>query len=274
MGFFRVLFKIDSSIVMDRYTLPDIFQNERLYGIPCACCDCRKCTSSSVHDKQSRRIVDLCPHCQAFICDTCAKQSLKNQCRWCGSAMYPRTPLLLSFHQQFNDPSFLCYSAANENVNEMRDWVEAMSMSHQSKFHFSKLFWINMIENMGWRFFLKSGFLLKQQHPIQCRLLVSIMKWSSNRMLPHRRQTFPSEMISSILAENQFIYPKAQTIVTMHHLSMIAMRRLIRPDSFELTMKYLLSNFGERLFLGLGICSDLPVCEDNDDEYNIDDPDR
>lgn len=260
------------------------FSSYQLYSLPCAICD-KRYPTVFLHRHFEKKI-HFCLHCRAFICEECADvlhtyhKARETECRWCGSKVLPtffkQIPRGCTDEEFEND--FGEYTTASSNISEMREWYKAMYQTHQPKFDFPKLFWLNMIDTWGWRFFIEIDFLLKQQHPIQCRLLLSIMKDSSSRMRFHRSQTSQREAIDSMQMfrlmydEKQFSYPNAQKIVIMHSLSMFAMRRLTYPNSFALTMKYLLSNFGERLFLGLGICSE--HSDSDSDSYDIDNPDR
>jgi hypothetical protein len=260
------------------------FSSYQLFSLPCAICDKRYPTVClSRHIEMD---IHFCPHCRAFICEECVdiiytyQQARETECKWCNSKVLPTYTKKIprecteeKFDQDFGE-----YTTASSNISEMREWYAAMYRTHQPKFNFPKLFWLNMIDTMGWRFFIEIDFLLKQQHPIQCRLFLSIMKDSTSRMRFLRNQTFQRESIDSMqmfrmmAIEQQFSYPNAQKIVIIHRLSVFAMKRFMCQNSFALTMKYLLSNLGERLFLGLGICSE--HSDSDSDSYDIDNPDR
>lgn len=271
-------------IKQPRLTGVQFFSSYQLYSLPCAICDKRYPTVCL--SRHIEKDIHFCPHCHAFICEECAcmlhtyQQAQETECKWCNSKVLPTYSKKIPREctEEKFDEDFGKYTKASSNISEMREWYAAMYRTHQPKFNFPKLFWLDMIDTMGWRFFIEIDFLLKQQHPIQCRLFLSIMKDSSSRMRFPGKFDFQRESIDSMKMfrimsdENQFSYPNAQKIVIMHSLSMFAMRRLTYPNSFALTMKYLHSNFGEKLFLGLGICS--KHSDSDSDSYDIDNPDR
>lgn len=241
------------------------------FGLPCACCyNHSQWSPISQHysDTSGRRVVYLCHHCDAIICRICALYIIANRdeqqlgCAWCGSVVDPNFMTReLSIEEQ-NLPSFRCYANANENIRNWlcQKWPNSMRITHP-KYRLSDLYWTDMVNSMGWRFFADIKVILTVQHPKQFRFLMSMMmKDTFSRFQDY--QQFAVECVTDFkqLPEHmQTVYHKSRRDRIIVQLSMFLTSRMIKRNSipkasFFVLRRTILSKFLWKLSAALGIC--------------------
>jgi hypothetical protein len=231
-------------------------------GLPCSCCyESRNSPADNIYYQNGKRSVHFCGNCRAMICRECAwniKQYRGEQelgCRWCGEVLRLDTCLLSN--EQETDPSFQCYDLAHQNIKGiLTQWCHSMHRTYEVH-DLSKIFWADMVDLIGWRFFARLDFLLEHQHPNQFRLLVSMM-------LKNAFPRFRQEVLQSYSRFYQmpgdmcFIYRQSRKSAIIHHFSFMIARRLTANNrtcaSYMHLIRYLLAKFAQRLAYGLAIC--------------------
>ena len=251
------------------FTVEQIFKVQSFTGLACACCDEPQNTTCTCMDS---KIVFFCPYCQAILCNTCAISTHMVRCSWCSYEIY--SPLCKAFSITEQDEwGYQMYNVANKNLLKSHGWFVEMHSSHPN-FQFSDIFWANIVTNMGWRFFLYSNFLLRDQHPIQYNMLLTMMKLNTERkILPcvqfqnFRRSLHDS--ISSFKAmddRQQFVYQKARGLMIMHRFAIHLIGHFKCPK-LSFLMRFVLSKYEKKLLLGLGICKIFHTDFETSDEY-------
>ena len=227
------------------------------FGLPCGCCYASH-SASPVEDfyyQTGKRLVNFCTNCSAMICRECSWHIMRYQgeqavgCKWCGEDLKLDTRLLSSKEEE--DPSFLAYTRANENIKGiMIRWCHSMHNTYKDH-ELSKIFWSNMINREGWRFLVKFDILVAHQHPNQFRLLVSMMlKNASSRFQKalrsyHQFYQMPGDM--------RFVYRRSKDSAIIHKLSFVIAKKMTAKFYMHLS-RYLLAKFAQRLAHGLAIC--------------------
>lgn len=253
-------------------------------GLLCPCCyESRNSPAEDFYYQNGKRRVHFCGNCRAMICRECAwniqqyrgKQELG--CRWCGEVLRLDTCLLSN--EQEKDPSFQCYDLAHQNIKGiLTQWCHSMHRTYEVH-DLSKIFWANMVDLMGWRFFSRLDFLLEHQHPNQFRLLVSMMlknafsrfqqdtlrSYSQFYQMPgdmcfiYRQDALQSySQFYQMPGDMRFVYRQSRKSAIIHHFSFMIARRLTanhRTYTFYMHLsRYLLAKFAQRLAYGLSIC--------------------
>jgi len=257
------------------------------YGLPCACCYDHSHWSpvGDYHsDRNGNRVVHLCQCCDAIICRSCAYYITQNQdgpklgCAWCGSEVDPNSVTRTLTYEQQNSPLFQYYAIADRNICNLLGprWGNSMSMTYPGM-SVSKLYWADMVNSMGWRFFVGLEDLLTVQHPSQSRLLVALMDMNKNIPVHHpqnHRHLSVRDYIAfhQLPVEMQFVYHKSRRHVIVTRLSLWMISRWLRriPAAFFYLRRYILSRSSQKLMASLGICELCEPPEFSDDTMQSD----
>ena len=157
----------------------------------------------------------MCPHCDAIICNSCAMchskfsvETMNRKCKWCKKSVFPPKNRLFSPTNPIDVSDYSQYILAGSNLKEFSYWI---SLSKR-RFDFSKIVWKFQLDTMGWRFFLTSHLLLKEEHNKQYRFLLANMILSTEINAQNR--------------EIQLVYHQPRQIAIMHNLAMVISRKL------------------------------------------------
>jgi hypothetical protein len=113
----------------------------------------------------------------------------------------PTNPVDVSYYNQ--------YILAGSGLCDFSYWI----LLSKRRFDFSKIVWKFQLDTMGWRFFLISNILLRQEHSIQYRFLLANMILSTKRSAQYR--------------DNQMVYHQPHQIAIIHNLALVISRKLI-----------------------------------------------
>ena len=141
----------------------------------------------------------------------------------------------------------------------------------------SELYWADMVNSMGWRFFVGLEDLLTVQHPSQSRLLVALMDMNKNIPFHHpqnHRQLSVCDYTNFLQLpdEMQFVYHRSRRHVIVTRLSLWMISRWLRriPAAFFYLRRYILSRSSQKLMASLGICELCDPPEFSDDTMQSD----
>ena len=234
------------------------------FGLPCGCCYASH-SASPVEDfyyQTGKRLVNFCANCSAMICRECSWHIMRYQgeqavgCKWCGEDLRLDTRLLSSKEEK--DPSFLCYTRANENIKGiMIRWCHSMHDTYKDH-ELSKIFWANMINQEGWRFLVKFDILVVHQHPNQFKLLNWMMLKSAFSEFQNctyiRQEALRSySQFYQMPHDMQFLYRRSKDSAIIHKLSFVIAKKMTAMYSTILS-RYLLAKYAQRLAHSLAIC--------------------
>lgn len=256
-----------------RFGLSDLGKVAR-YGFPCAYCFdelsfFQNIPLSDFSFENGKRRISSCPTCAALICNQCSFQierfpDQQLGCKWCGNTLSPPRCSLLSREEQTSTP-FTQYQVAEQNIKGILDqWFCMMSYAHRG-YDISKVFWANMVNRIGWRFFVNIDTLILQQHPSQFRLLISMMMKNAFPSSQHHIAALQSYVrFSQMHADMFFIYMQCRRLLVHTHSVFLTCGIIKRNPKQNckwvgVLRQRLLSMLCRELFLGLGIYDEASI---------------
>ena len=184
--------------------------------IMCACCNDHKFwlwdPNLGLEEPKNCR---MCPHCDAIICNRCAMchskfsvETMNRKCKWCKKSVFPPKNRLFSPRNPIDVSEYNQYILAGSGLRDFSYWI----LLAKRRFDFSKIVWKFQLDTFGWRFFLTSDLLWRQEHLNQYRFLLANMILSTKRNAQNR--------------ENLVVYHQPRHIAIMHNLAMVISRKL------------------------------------------------
>lgn len=184
--------------------------------IMCACCkDNRFWLWGPTQGLEVPINLNMCPHCDAIICNKCANchskfsvETINRKCKWCKKSVFPSNKRQFSPTNPTDVSDYSQYILAGSNLRDFSYWI----LLTKRRFDFSKIVWKFQLDTMGWRFFLISNLLLREEHLNQYRFLLANMILSTEINAQNR--------------ENLMIYHQSRQIAIMHNFAMVISRKL------------------------------------------------
>jgi len=180
----------------------------------------------------------MCPHCDAIICKSCVTchsrfsvETMNRKCKWCKKSVFPPKNRQFSPTNPIDISDYYQYILAGSGLRDFSYWI----LLSKRKFDFSKIVWKFQLGTMGWKFFLTSNLLLRQQHLNQYKFLLANMILSTERNAQNR--------------ENRMVYHQPRQIAIMHNLAMVISWKLSHPYlwSNRTLKRYVHSQFAKKM---------------------------
>jgi len=243
-------------------------------GFPCACCSndwvcLHQSPLSDVLFENGKRRISSCPTCAALICNQCSYQverfpEQQLGCKWCGNRVFPPCFSLLS-HKEQTSIHFTQYKVADQNIKSvLNQWGCMMRIAYRG-YDISKVFWANMINRIGWRFFVNIDTLILEQHPRQFRLLMSMMMKNAFPSSQHRIAALQSYVGFGQMHSDMFFMYRGARRLLVHTHSVFLTDRIVKRNPKQsckwvlVLRQRLLSMWCRMLVLGLGIYDEASV---------------
>ena len=201
--------------------------------IMCACCNDHKFWAWGPNQGlEEPKNFHMCAHCDAIICNRCAMchskfsvETMNRKCKWCKKSVFPPNRRQFSPTNPIDVSDYGQYMLAGSNLRDFSYWI----LISKRRFDFSKIVWKFQLDTMGWRFFLTSNLLLRQQHSNQYRFLLANMLLRTE--------------------EIQIVYHQPRQIAIMHNFAMVILQKLTRPYLLRnrTLKKYVHSQFAQKL---------------------------
>ena len=184
--------------------------------IMCACCNDHKFWAWGPNQGlEEPKNCCMCPHCDAIICNACAMcyskfsvETMNRKCKWCKKSVFPPKNRLFSPTNPIDVSDYNQYILAGSGLRDFSYWI----LLAKRRFDFSKIVWKFQLDTFGWRFFLTSDLLWRQEHLNQYRFLLANMILSTKRNAQNR--------------ENLMVYHQLRQTAIMHNLAMVISRKL------------------------------------------------
>lgn len=207
--------------------------------IMCACCNDHKFwLLGPTQGLQELINWNMCPHCDAIICNRCAAchskfrvETMNRKCKWCKKSVFPPKNRQFSPTNPVDVSDYNQYILAGSGLRAFSHWI----LLSKRRFDFSKIVWKFQLDTMGWRFFLTCDLLLRQEHLNQYRFLLANMILRTERNAQYR--------------ENQMVYYQPRQIAIMHNFGMVILQKLTRPYLLRnyILKQYVYSQFAQKL---------------------------
>ena len=214
--------------------------------IMCACCkDYRFWLWGPTQGLQEPINWNMCPHCDAIICNRCATchskfrvETMNRKCKWCKKSVFPPKNRQFSPTNPIDVSDYNQYKLAGSGLRDFSYWI----LLSKRRFDFSKIVWKFQLDTMGWRFFLTSDLLCSQEHSNQYKFLLANMILSTKRNAQNR--------------DNQMVYHQPRQTAIMHNLAMVILQKLTRPYLLRNhpLKQYVYSRFAQKLHNMYGCC--------------------
>lgn len=184
--------------------------------IICACCNDHKFWLWEPNlGLEEPKNCHMCSHCDAIICNKCATchskfsvETMNRKCKWCKKNVFPPKNRQFSPTNPVDVSDYNQYILAGSGLRDFSYWI----LLSKRRFDFSKIVWKFQLDTMGWKFFLTSNLLLRQEHLNQYRFMLENMILSTERNAQNR--------------ENQMVYHQPRQIAIMHNLAMVISQKL------------------------------------------------
>jgi len=201
--------------------------------IMCACCNDHKFWAWGPNQGlEEPKNCHMCPHCDAIICNRCAMchskfsvETMNRKCKWCKKSVFPPNRRQFSPTNPIDVSDYGQYMLAGSNLRDFSYWI----LISKRRFDFSKIVWKFQLDTMGWRFFLTSNLLLRQQHSNQYRFLLANMLLRTE--------------------EIQIVYHQPRQIAIMHNFAMVILRKLTHHNLIQnrTAKQYVNSKFAKKM---------------------------
>lgn len=201
--------------------------------IMCACCNDHKFWGWGPNQGlEEPKNCHMCPHCDAIICNKCANchskfiiETINRKCKWCKKSVFPSTKRQFFPTNPTDVSDYSQYILAGSNLRDFSYWI----LLTKRRFDFSKIIWKFQLNTKGWRFFLISNLLLRQEHSKQYRFLLANMILRTE--------------------EIQMVYHQPRQIAIMHNFAMVILQKLTHHNPvWNRTIKqYVNSKFAKKM---------------------------
>lgn len=201
--------------------------------IMCACCkDNRFWLWGPTQRLEETINLNMCPQCDAIICNKCAScyskfrlETMNRKCKWCKKCVFPPNRRQFSPTNPTDVSDYSQYILAGSNLRDFSYWI----LLTKRRYDFSKIIWKFQLDTKGWRFFLISNLLLRQEHSKQYRFLLANMLLRTD--------------------EIQMVYHQPRQIAIMHNFAMVILRKLTHhnPVQNRTIKRYINSQFAKKM---------------------------
>jgi hypothetical protein len=208
--------------------------------IMCACCkDNRFWLWGPTQGLEEPINLNMCPQCDAIICNKCANcyskfhlETMNRKCKWCKKCVFPPNRRQFSPTNPTDVSDYSQYILAGSNLRDFSYWI----LLTKRRFDFSKIVWKFQLNTKGWKFFLISNLLLRQEHSNQYRFLLA-------NMLSTERNT------QHVCRQIQMVYHQPRQIAIMHNFTMVILRKLKHhnPVRNRTIKQYVNSKFAKKM---------------------------
>ena len=206
--------------------------------IMCACCkDNRFWLWGPTQGLEVPINLNMCPQCDAIICNKCANcyskfhlETMNRKCKWCKKCVFPPNRRQFSPTNPTDVSDYSQYILAGSNLRDFSYWI----LLTKRRYDFSKIVWKFQLNTKGWRFFLISNLLLRQEHSNQYRFLLANML---------------SISLGTQQSEIQMVYHQPRQIAIMHNFAMVILSKLTHhnPVRNRTIKQYVNSKFAQKL---------------------------
>lgn len=215
------------TMMIERETSP--FSN--FPNIMCACCNDHRFWGRCSELEETINCY-MCPQCDAIICNRCAKcysefrfETMNLKCKWCKKCVFPPNRRQFSPTNPMDVSDYSQYVLAGSNLRDFSYWI----LLTKRRYDFSKIIWKFQLDTKGWRFFLISNLLLRQEHSKQYMFLLANMLLRTD--------------------EIQMVYHQPRQIAIMHNFAMVILRKLTHhnPVQNRTIKQYVNSKFAKKM---------------------------
>ena len=206
--------------------------------IMCACCkDNRFWLWGPTQGLEEPINLNMCPQCDAIICNKCAScyskfrlETMNRKCKWCKKCVFPPNRRQFSPTNPTDVSDYSQYILAGSNLRDFSYWI----LLTKRRYDFSKIVWKFQLNTKGWRFFLISNLLLRQEHSNQYRFLLANML---------------SISLGTQQSEIQMVYHQPRQIAIMHNFAMVILSKLTHhnPVRNHTIKQYVNSKFAKKM---------------------------
>jgi hypothetical protein len=218
--------------------------------IMCACCNDHKFWAWEPNQGlEEPKNCQMCAHCDAIICNRCATchskfsvETMNRKCKWCKKSVFPSKNRQFSPTNPIDVSDYSQYILAGSNLRDFSYWI----LLTKRRYDFSKIIWKFQLDTKGWRFFLISNLLLRQEHSKQYRFLLA------NMLLRQEHSKQYRFLLANMLLrtdEIQMVYHQPRQIAIMHNFAMVILRKLTHHNPvWNCTIKqYVNSKFAKKM---------------------------
>jgi hypothetical protein len=119
---------------------------------------------------------------------------MNRKCKWCKKSVFPSKNRQFSPTNPIDVSDYSQYILAGSNLRDFSYWI----LLTKRRYDFSKIIWRFQLDTKGWRFFLISNLLLRQEHSNQIRKIAEITSYNFYILL--------KDTIKSLVINHKYLY--------------------------------------------------------------------